>query len=40
MKKTLLFSNIIGDVTAKYNSNIKFNKYMEEFLSNHIDKGF
>ena len=30
MKKTLLFSNIIGDVTVKENSNIKFNKYMEE----------
>lgn len=40
MKKTLLFSNIIGDVTAKENSNIKFNKHMEEFLIEHIKKDY
>lgn len=40
MKKTLLFSNIIGDITKKENSNIKFNKYMEEFLSKHIKKDY
>lgn len=40
MKKTLLFSNIIGDVTAKENSNIKFNKYMEKFLPKYIKKDY
>lgn len=40
MKKTLLFSNIIGDVTAKENSNIKFNKYMEAFLPKYIKKDY
>ena len=32
MKKTLLFSNVIGDVTAKENGNIKFNKHMEKYI--------
>ena len=40
MKKTLLFSNIIGDVTAKENANIRFNQYMEDFLSENIKKEF
>lgn len=40
MKKTLLFSNVIGDVTAKENDNIKFNKHMEEFLIEHIKKDY
>jgi len=40
MKTTLLFSNIIGDVTAKENGNIRFNQYMEDFLSENIKKEF
>ena len=40
MKKTLLFSNVIGDVTAKENDNIKFNKHMEKFLIEHIKKDY
>ena len=40
MKKTLLFSNVIGDVTAKENGNIRFNQYMEDFLSENIKKEF
>ena len=37
MKKTLFFSNVIGDITSKDNSNIKFNTYMEEYLKDNID---
>ena len=40
MKKTLLFSNVVGDVTSKEICDIKFNKYMEHFLSEHIKKAY
>jgi len=40
MKKTLLFSNIVGDVSQKNIFNIKFNKYMEDFLINYIKKEY
>lgn len=37
MKKTLLFSNIIGDVSASENKEVKFNKYMEDYLKENLD---
>jgi len=39
MKKTLFFSNIKGDICSK-DDNIKFNEYMEEYLSRNIDSSY
>lgn len=40
MKKTLLFSNIIGDVCSDENQNLRFNLYMEEYLKQNVDSTF
>ena len=37
MKKTILFSNVIGDVTSKTNTIIRFNQYMEDYLKENIN---
>lgn len=36
MQKTLLFSNVVGDVTSNCNEDIRFNKFMEEYLTNNV----
>ena len=38
-KKTLFFSNIIGDV-MKDDTSVKFNNYMDEYLINNIDNTY
>lgn len=39
MKKTMFFSNIIGNVCT-YCVNVQFNKYMEEYLIENIDSSY
>jgi len=39
MKKTLFFSNIIGDIFSA-ESNVSFIKYMEDYLLNNIDNSY
>ena len=36
MKKTLLFSNVVGNISIKNNTELKFNKYMEEYLFKNV----
>lgn len=40
MKETLLFSNVVGDIFCKANSNLRFNKHMEEYLKTNIDSTY
>ena len=37
MKKTLLFSNTIGDISIRNNEKIKFNDYMEDYLIKNVN---
>ena len=36
MKKTLFFSNIVGDICSKDSDDIRFNNYMENYLQENI----
>ena len=40
MKETLLFSNVVGDIFWQNNSNLRFNKHMEEYLKTNIDSTY
>lgn len=39
MKKTLFFSNILGDIMIN-NNDVEFNKYMNEYLKNNLDGSY
>ena len=38
-KKTLFFSNIVGNIMED-DSNVRFNDYMEEYLTKSINRGY
>jgi len=40
MKKTLLFSNVIGNILNDDSNSLRFNDYMEKYLINNIDNTY